>query len=475
MPTNSYFPSEHELMSAKAGDLILKPGVYEVEGEQFQADYGTLVVLENRSKPVSKLIHLPIVWVHAPNATTSPPIFILGGGPGESNISTHSKWFYENHDLVMVGYRGVDGSVVLDCPGIFEGLTQMEYPLSGENQALFGRRLLSHYQRLIDEGIDLDSYTLVDVVDDLEATRDALGFHELNLWAISYGTHVAFVCCVRYPERIHRCMMTSPGVPGRMGFWEARVVDALLDHYAELWSHDSNLILRSPDLTGTLRNVIRSLPVQWRDIRVDPDKVKAMSFLNLYNTASAAQVFDAFVAAEEGDYSGLAFLSSVFDQALPGMFTWGDHFSKLYCSSDIYGKREYEAVLDSPESILGSPISMFNFVTARYGGWPIRRISDEYRSGPSQIETLLVNGNIDPVSPLEYTRDFLMPKLTNGRLVVLAEMGHTDICTMQPEAYGHLCETFFLTGDVDDSEFNYSPMNFAPQITFQDEAKNLLQ
>ena len=55
-------------------------------------------------------------------------------------------------------------------------------------------------------------------------------------------------------------------------------------------------------------------------------------------------------------------------------------------------------------------------------------------------------------------------------------MGHTrDVANLQPEAFRHLAETFFLKGIVDDSKFKYQPMNFTPTRTFQDMAKEFVK
>ena len=45
------------------------------------------------------------------------PIFWLAGGPGGTNMGfSHVEGLIEDHDIVLVGYRGVDGSSALDCP-----------------------------------------------------------------------------------------------------------------------------------------------------------------------------------------------------------------------------------------------------------------------------------------------------------------------------------------------------------------------
>ena len=133
------------------------------------------------------------------------------------------------------------------------------------------------------------------------------------------------------------------------------MVDNQLDHYANMWREDAARISRTPDLTKTIKMVLGRLPTEWHGIVVDPGKVKMMTFLNLYNTGTAAQVFDAFVAAEAGDYSGLAYLSAIYNMAVPKLLNW-DFFSKFLSSTDAHANREYEVELDSPNTIMGSPL-----------------------------------------------------------------------------------------------------------------------
>ncbi|MCK4901018.1 MAG: hypothetical protein KAS38_19715, partial [Anaerolineales bacterium] len=63
--------------------------------------------------------------IRATGDNPTEPIFWLAGGPGQSNMKfSRLEGLIDNHDIVLVGYRGVDGSSVLDCPE--------------ENQAVWG-------------------------------------------------------------------------------------------------------------------------------------------------------------------------------------------------------------------------------------------------------------------------------------------------------------------------------------------------
>ena len=56
---------------------------------------------------------------------TSPaePIFFLGGGPGMSNMTFKPPaWLLADHDVVLVGYRGVDRTPALASPEIAKAL-----------------------------------------------------------------------------------------------------------------------------------------------------------------------------------------------------------------------------------------------------------------------------------------------------------------------------------------------------------------
>src|SRR3712207_6744395 len=71
----------------KAGDLTIKPYVFEnAKGEKTDAEFGTLVVPENRRDPRSNLIELAFVRFKSTSPTPGAPVVYLAGGPGGSGI-----------------------------------------------------------------------------------------------------------------------------------------------------------------------------------------------------------------------------------------------------------------------------------------------------------------------------------------------------------------------------------------------------
>lgn len=469
------FPSAEEVGKAKAGYLVLKAGTYDIKGIRHKADIGAFVVPENRNTPEERLIRLPVVRIHANGENPAEPVFLLAGGPGQSNIwKLPPEWLLPNHDIVMIGYRGVDGSVSLDCPEVKEALKVKKDPLSRENLEKLGQAYYEGFQRLKKEGIQVDRYALVDVIDDTEDARKALGYEKIDLFSRSYGTRVAYIYGQRYPHSLHRSLMIGVNPPGHF-VWEPGMVDAQLEYYADLWKKDPEAASRTPDLIKTIRNVLKSLPRKWLIFRIDPDKVKVATFMFLYQTGTAAQVFDADVAAEKGDLSGLAFFSVMYDKMIPKALNWGDNAAKAF-SADYDPTRNYETDMVPQGSIFGSPLSKL-WGIAKYGGWPINPIPEEYRRLQySDVETLMVNGSIDFATPAAYAKNELLPYLRNGKLIILAEMGHCDdVQGLQPDAFRHLVETFYLEGIVDDSKFHYQPMNFVPSQSLPGMAKKYVR
>ena len=347
------YPSSAEMIDAKAGEVILKPGTL----QGYAADFGVLVVPENRGKKDSRLIRLPVVRMRSRRENALEPVFTLEGGPGGTNIKPDyvRDWLLENHDVVMVGDRGVDGSVSLNCPEINAALKTIEDPLSPAGLKELGAVMTRATKRLQDEGIDLPEYDIINVIDDLEAARKALGYSRINLSGASYGGAVAYTYCLRYPQSLHRNLMVEPAFPWDMGVTEPGDIDKNLERLNPLWKQNPDCLKRSKDIVQTIRSVLKTLPQSWQQMRIDPGRVKLCTFMALYSRNTANQALDAFVAAENGDDSGLAFAVAYWGQIVD-WFNWGDLAAKTYCTQTIQ-TRDYEAEMDPPNSIIGSPLS----------------------------------------------------------------------------------------------------------------------
>jgi pimeloyl-ACP methyl ester carboxylesterase len=193
----------------------------------------------------------------------------------------------DHHDLVLVGYRGVDGSVVLNCPEIVEALGNKRHPLSSRNLETLGKALTAAHRRLTREGVDIDGYTVADVVDDLEAVRRAFHYEKIDLWGGSYGATVAHMYGLKYPQHVRRSLLTGPQPSRFLDVWRPEIVDRLLDRYGLLWRADAKRAGRSPDLEAMLRRVLERMPSRSNGMALDADKIRLLSFMFLTDTGPA--------------------------------------------------------------------------------------------------------------------------------------------------------------------------------------------
>jgi len=232
---------------AKAGDLVLERCEYPTENGNYAAECGTLVVPEKRADPQSRLIALPITRILAKSDHPREPIFVLQGGPGLSNMTFEiASRYADEHDVVLVGYRGIDGSVRLDCPEVESALKHNTDLLDEETSEAYADAFRSCAGRLTAAGIDLGSYGIVQQVDDMEAARTALGYDKIDLLSESAGTRTAMIYSWRYSDSIHRSVMIAVNPPGHFLSYPS-TTDEQIGRYAALCAKDDTCRRRTDD------------------------------------------------------------------------------------------------------------------------------------------------------------------------------------------------------------------------------------
>lgn len=469
------FPNQDKIRDLKSGDCLTYTTFYKWGETEQKTDFVIINVPENRTSTSSRLLQIPVIRIYSDSEEPEEPVFTLAGGSGATNIAPNPPiWLLKNHDLVMVGYRGVDGSVSLQCPEAIEFMKQNSgSPLSKDYLLAFGGVYYKAFQRFSAAGIDIDGYNVVEVVDDIDNARQVLGYHRINLCGGSWGTRIGYIYGLRYPENVYRMVLTGVNPPGHC-IWEPTTNDRLLQEYGELWKKDADAVKRSADIVLTIRNVLKSLPPSWNGIPINIDHVKMAMFINLFHVGSAVQLFDAFVAAENGDYSGMAYLSYTMAMFKGDNINWGEGLAKAI-SADFDPNRDYFHDMMPEGCLLGSPMSQFMITPITKDNWPMKQVPKEYRElRRSNVEALLISGNLDMSTPAANAEKMLR-YLPNGKHVILKEMGHLgDTCNLQREAYEFLVLNYFSTGKADDSKFQYQPINFKPETTFQDIAKSFV-
>ena len=450
---------------ARAGQLELHPC-----GDG--ADCGTLVVRENRHDPRSRLIALPVKRIRARSANAGAPVFRLQGGPGITNMTfPDASRFAGRHDVVLVGYRGVDGSSKLDCPEVTSARTHAREFLSEQSFRADAAAFEACARRLRDDGVDLAGYTLPQRVDDLEAARRALGYERVGLLSESAGTRTAMIYAWRYPKRVHRSVMIGANPPGHF-LWDAKTTGDQIRRYAALCADDASCRDRTPDLAASLHSANEEIPGHWWFLPIKRGNVRTAAFFGLMNATtdgagplSGPMTIDTLLAADEGEGGGAWLLSTMAQLLFPRVQVWGD--VAAVGRSDAAHARRFFASHADRGSVIGSPGTDLVWAGGRLvGSWPASPDEHDYtRVRDSKVETLLIGGSLDFATPPQWAHRELLPHLPNGHEVVLGNLGHSDdFWAYEPAAADRLINTFLDGGRVDTSLYTPNRVDFTPTL-----------
>ena len=190
-------------------------------------DCGILSVPENRSVPYSRMIQLPVLIFRSRAAQALPdPVMFLTGGPGNSALagqqSGRSNPFLEARDQVLLEPRGARLSKPsLDCPEInaLKGEINAGRVRAASAQTGLVSAAVSCRARLTEAGVDLNGYTSAEAADDVEDLRVALGYPQINLYALSYGTRLGLTMARRHPASV-RSMVLDSALPPEIDYDE---------------------------------------------------------------------------------------------------------------------------------------------------------------------------------------------------------------------------------------------------------------
>jgi pimeloyl-ACP methyl ester carboxylesterase len=184
-----------------------------------------LTVPLDRSGTVPGTIKLRIERQKA-KRSTRPPLFLIAGGPGMSTTRTFDRETVSeilgtesrSRDIVAMDQRGTGGSGALDCPALQRG--QVKASVIAKCAAKLGPRR--------------DFYSSIDMADDIDAIREALGAEQIAIFGAAYGTHVALTYARRYPSRVDRLVLDSVHGPNGLDVFQRssmhavpRVIDKL--------------------------------------------------------------------------------------------------------------------------------------------------------------------------------------------------------------------------------------------------------
>lgn len=415
-------------------------------------------------------IILPVQWLPARSERLArAPIVWLNGGPGLSNLDPPlPDWVYDYFDVLVIGYRGIDGSPRLDCPNLKASIERVQKDksvsfLSDEAFSIWRHDVQNCQQALETAGFNTAAYGTLDVVNDIEEVRQALELPQISLLSASYGTRIAWYYDQQHPGKLYRSLMMS-GNPTGGFYFDPMTADRQLRLLSEWCASDAHCRDLTPDLYTSINRVVKHPPKSAWGVRIDPDHLRLTTFMLLYSRSTWPMLADAYGKAERGNSSGLAAMLK-FPNPMTGRdWVWGPFFSAG--SIDYDNTRDYGGELEvaNQRTALGSPLSELIFEGLSPGWNTESTLPPNPRN--SATPTLILGSEVDVATPIERIEAQWMPWLSQGQLISVEGAGHAPD---HVRAGGMELETLlvdFLSGAQTDTRQSFGqPADWKPKFS----------
>lgn len=450
-------PRQADIPTRKLGTLSFTPCTLMSPGAPLgtEAQCTTLDVAENPDKPNGRKISLNIGWIPASrDDATSDPVFMIAGGPGQSatesfpEIARAFKDVVQQHDIILVDQRGTGKSNPLHCDDMQKEMMASATP---DDTAMM-IELTRQCAQTLSKKADLTQYTTTVALHDIESVRKAIGAAKINLMGVSYGTRVAQQYAMRYPASVRSILLDSV-VPNTLflGNEHAQSLDNALTLYFKQCQQTKQCVDAVGNPQDNLRKVMTALktpvPVTYRDAysgerkQVDLSALHVSGVIRLYSYSplTAALLPLQLHQAANGDYEGLASLSMMLTESMGEIIATGMHNSVI-CSEDAAGLVKPPQTSDS---VLGD--SLVDIIQAQCTVWPKGVMpADFHQPLRTDIPTLVIQGQYDPVTPPRYGED-VVKTLRNGRLLIVPNQGHSVLgAGCMPKLYSTFLDTLDL-------------------------------
>jgi pimeloyl-ACP methyl ester carboxylesterase len=414
-----------------------------VEGKDIECGYVT--VPERHANPDGPVIELAVAVVKSTSAHPAPdPLVIEAGGPGVPSLISvpgvlRMTQFRAERDIVIVEQRGIGDSVPnLGCEAGADFAVAM-YGQNPDDADLIAQErevIADCYQQWVDQGIDLSAYNSLENAADFPVVMDALGYDQFNFYGVSYASALGQHIMRDYPERLRSVVLDSV-VPLDVSFMTTypvtieRAFNLLFDGCAA----DPVCGANFPDLEARFFALVddynANQPVMTFDNPFEPGETVdaevrgAYLVLGLYqqlydfgaNPLLPASIF----ALSEG--TDTHFIESyVMPTRVTTMRMVSGMSNSVLCSEFENPEAALQSAQEHPEldNMLWEYLD-FEDVCAV---WPVERLPDyAFEPVTSDVPTLLISGQFDPVTPPE-NAEVVAAHLSHSYVYTFPGLGH---------------------------------------------------
>jgi pimeloyl-ACP methyl ester carboxylesterase len=397
---------------------------------------GTLKVFENRDTKQGRQLDLNIVVLPALSSDPKPdPFFFLAGGPGQGAAQMAKplrelfRQILTERDIVLVDQRGTGKSNPLNCIDTDDSLKVLNEPEAAGIERL--KKCMAGYDA------DLRLYTTPIAMDDLDDVRAYLGYDTINVYGGSYGTRAALVYMRRHGDRVRTAVLDGVAPTNmRLPLFFPRDVQRAFDRLIADCEADAACNARYPNLGTRARALIERLennpplvPVvhprtgERGEVRITARLILNAFTATLYQPLSASLIPALIERAEQNDFQGVLALMMPGggDPEKPNMAVAMQ--LSVICAEDAPRITPDEAKKEAEGTLFGPHVMRLQREAC--GFWPRGSVEPSfYEPVQSSIQTLIMSGEIDPVTPPVWGEE-IAKTLPNSKHIVMPGTGHT--------------------------------------------------
>lgn len=412
---------------------------------------GWLTVPEEHSNPSGPTIQLAVAIIRSQVENPDPiPVVFLQGGPGGSTIDLYLQLIplnprlsQLNRDIILFDQRGtLYARPSLFCEETYQlGIDLLNVDLPDEEyDAMYLDALRACRRRLAAEGVNLSAFDSFENAADVDALRRALGYDQVHLYGVSYGTLLALHVLRDYPEGLASVTIDSV-VPPQINSIpdQPRVINRGLEALFAACAADAACSRAYPNLRDVFYQQVDKLNENPVSIRVtdyadgrqypallDGDTVLYLVIQMLYSTDLIPLIPRAIYQVRAGEYRVVETILSnvVFDRSM----SYGMFYS-VWCAE--------EADFDPADVVLeGLPPQLYDeernsaalFIEAceLWDVEPLGDAADAVVTG--SVPALVLSGEFDPVTPPEYA-EMAAQSLDNAYVYVVPRGGHAQVAS----------------------------------------------
>jgi pimeloyl-ACP methyl ester carboxylesterase len=408
-----------------------------LEGLSRPARCGTYEVYEDRAKKAGRKVPLRVVVLPALAPSPAPdPLVLLAGGPGQAatRVAAQLRPVLESlnrrRDILLVDQRGTGDSRPLECE-----LAPKDAPLAEQLDTTFREEPLRKCLQGYDADVRL--YTTPLAMDDLDEVREALGYPQLNLYGVSYGTRAALVYMRQHPQRVRTALLDGVAPLSMvLGLHIPRDAQRALDLVFSHCEQDASCARTYPRLRERFGELLARLeqPLQVQVAHPLTGKLESLAlskeaFLTgvlslLYSAELTALVPLALDRAERGDWSAYMATLHTMSSGVESNMYQGMQLSVI-CAEDAPLLSEEAVARETQGSLFGDfyPRNLLRSC----GVWPRGEVPADYHQPvSSQAPVLLMSGELDPVTPPSWAEE-AKKTLPRSAHVVVPGVGHNTL------------------------------------------------